>query len=332
MPTIRRRSIESAHRLEALLEDVLLADITELGARIVDPLLFESVLGGAVDLIIDAEFSGGEIFGELEGGLVVGHIVLCFVDGFPGAAFFRPTVIKGTSVEHDALAEAFDDAEAVMQDRTSEDFFHVLHLRGMRAGDEGGTAGEELLHRIDRTVDAASGVGLALETDGAGRAGLLLGQAIDEVIHDDVGELDVFAGGVVEVIAADGETVAVTAEDEDMHIRTAQRDAGGKRQGTAMNEMDAVRVHEIRETAGAADAGDADDVFMRILELFQHAVEDVQHGEVAAAGAPRGMVGSESFFRELVRINNRRCRCRSDGGGHDVLKLKVGDRWNESQA
>lgn len=43
----------------------------------------------------------------------------------------------------------------------------------MDAGDESGTAGQELFHRIDRAVNAAGGVCLGFETLRAGRAGLL---------------------------------------------------------------------------------------------------------------------------------------------------------------
>ena len=40
-----------------------------------------------------------------------------------------------------------------------------------------------------------------------------------------------------------------------------------------MDEVNAMSIHEIRKATGAADTSDTDDLFMRILELFQHLVE-----------------------------------------------------------
>ena len=83
---------------------------------------------------------------------------------------------------------------------------------------------------------------------------MLLGEAVDEVVHDHVGDLDVLARGVVEVVAADGERVAVAAEAEDMEVRPAQGNTAGKRQRAAMNEVRTVGLHEIREAARTTDA------------------------------------------------------------------------------
>jgi hypothetical protein len=58
-----------------------------------------------------------------------------------------------------------------------------------------------------------------------------LGQAIDEVVHDEIDHVDVLARAVIEMVAADGETVAVAAEQEDMQVGSGQADAGSK--GTA---------------------------------------------------------------------------------------------------
>ncbi len=75
--------------------------------------------------------------------------------------------------------------------------------------------------------------------------GLLFGQTVDKIVHDDVGHPDVFAGAMVEMIAADREPVAVTTKKKDMQIGTSQADPGSQRYGTAVDEMGAVRVDEI---------------------------------------------------------------------------------------
>ncbi len=76
---------------------------------------------------------------------------------------------------------------------------HVIDLARVGARDEGGSAGHELFHRVDGLVDRALRIGLTLKADGRGGRGLLFGQAIDEVVHDDVGQVDVLARAVVEM-------------------------------------------------------------------------------------------------------------------------------------
>ena len=58
------------------------------------------------------------------------------------------------------------------------------------------------------------------------------------------------------MVAADGKGVAVAAENEHVQVRPGKRNAAGKRQRAAVDVMHAVRLHEIREPAGAADARD----------------------------------------------------------------------------
>jgi len=54
---------------------------------------------------------------------------------------------------------------------------------------------------------------------------------------------------MIEVIAADGECVAVAAKYKDMEVGARERNAAGKGQGPAMNEMRAVSLDEIRKPA-----------------------------------------------------------------------------------
>jgi hypothetical protein len=98
----------------------------------------------------------------------------------------------------------------------------ILSRCGTFARDEGGAGGDRLLHGIDRTIHRAPNIRLRFETHGGSRRGLLFGQAIDVVVHHHVTHLHVLAGGVVEVIAADGKGIAVAAEDENVQIRPGE--------------------------------------------------------------------------------------------------------------
>ena len=172
--------------------------------------------------------------------------------------------------------------------------------RGVGARDEGGAARDELLHRVDRLVDRALRVGLAFEADRRRGRGLLLRQAIDQVVHDDVGHVDVLARAVIEMIAADGEAVAVAAEHKDVQIGPGEADAAGERHGAAVDEMRAVAVDEIREARGAADAGEGDDLLVLDLAFLD---ELVIEASTAKSPQPGHHVGWSAVMAFLVSFS-----------------------------
>ena len=181
-----------------------------------------------------------------------------------------------------------------------EDLVHVLDVSGMRATNEGGSATEELHHGVDGPVDGAIGVGLGAATDRGGRACLVLRQTVDKVVHDDVGEVDVLPRGVIEVVAPDGEAVAITAEDEDVLVGAAQGDSGCKGQGPSVNEVYPVRIDEVGEPAGASDTGHADEIGLGQAEFLDDVEERSEDGEVSAGRAPGRMVGLELLLGEFL--------------------------------
>src|SRR5207244_10833976 len=97
---------------------------------------------------------------------------------------------------------------------------------------------------------------LTLEPDGRLRRGLLLGQAIDKVVHDEIGHVDVLARAVIDMVPADGETVAVATEQEDVEIGPGEADAGRERDGAAVDVVHAVAVDEIRKARRTTDPGE----------------------------------------------------------------------------
>ena len=123
-----------------------------------------------------------------------------------------------------------------------------------------------------------------------------VGQAVNEVVHDQVGHLDVFACGVDEVVAADGEGVAVAAEGE--HVQVGPRDgkSAGEGQRTTVNVVHAVCLHKVREPAGAADAGHGGHVLVGDVPLLDQLVVDGEHGKITAARAPGRVIGGDLFF------------------------------------
>ena len=114
-------------------------------------------------------------------------------------------------------------------------------------------------------------------------------QAINLVVHHDVGQIDVAAHGVNEMVAADAETVAVAAGADDFQLVVAQLDAGGHRQRAAVQRVHAVGVDVARQVGGAADAADDADLMRLQAQLEDRCLERGEDGEIAAAGAPVGV-------------------------------------------
>jgi hypothetical protein len=52
---------------------------------------------------------------------------------------------------------------------------------------------------------------------------------------------------VIDMVAADRETVAIAAEEEDVQVGPGQADAGGEGDGAAVNLLRAVALDEIRK-------------------------------------------------------------------------------------
>jgi len=67
------------------------------------------------------------------------------------------------------------------------------------------------------------------------------------------------------MVAADGKTVAVAAEQKDMEVGSGQADAGSERDGAAVNEVRAVAIDEIGKARRTTDPRESDDLF--VLEL-----------------------------------------------------------------
>ena len=112
---------------------------------------------------------------------------------------------------------------------------------------------------------------------------------------------------------------ALLEDNEGMASGLITRAGGNPR--IAVDEVDAVRVDEIREARRAADARDGHDLLMRDLQVFERLVESGEDGEVAAAGAPSRVVGGERFFRELFLGGGR------GGGDHGNQIVEVGNGW-----
>ena len=87
---------------------------------------------------------------------------------------------------------------------------------------------------------------------------------------------------------ADGAAVPIAGDDEHVQVRAAGADAAGDGEGAAVEAVEPVGGHIVREAAGAADAGDADGFFRGQLFIACQTLYGVENGVIATAGAPAG--------------------------------------------
>ncbi len=127
---------------------------------------------------------------------------------------------------------------------------------------------------------------IALEPMRRGRRGLHLGQAVDLVVVQHHGHVHVVAHGMNPVGGADAAAVAVAGIDEDVEVGPRQLDALGDRQRPAVDAVETVGLHVVREAARAADAGHEHGLLRPQILVAAQPLHRGEDRVVAAAGAP----------------------------------------------
>lgn len=161
-------------------------------------------------------------------------------------------------VEGHARLEDIDEGIAGVRDGFFEDFFGLVLVADEDAGDEGGIQRNSHGQRIERLGDDAVDLDGSDEAAAAGRRGLALGQTIDHVVVDDVGDFGVAADGVDKVVAPFAVHVAVAAFGDDGQLRVADLDGKGRRQRPAVQAIKGVAAEIMGDLGGLPDARDHD--------------------------------------------------------------------------
>ena len=74
---------------------------------------------------------------------------------------------------------------------------------------------------------------------------MAFGQAVDLIVEQQNVDVDVAAQRMEQMVAADGQRVAVAGHDPDVKIRLRQLEAGGHRRRAAVDGVEAVGRHVI---------------------------------------------------------------------------------------
>src|ERR1019366_7613254 len=115
------------------------------------------------------------------------------------------------------------------------------------------------------------------------------------------------AGGVNEVVAPDGEQVAIARVDHHLQLRVGEFESRGEGDGASVGGVEAVEIGVPGDTAGAADAGDDCHLIQVELGTFQRAGEAVHRGADAARRTPdvRHAVHAEKGLHGVGRGHRR---------------------------
>src|ERR1041385_481227 len=99
------------------------------------------------------------------------------------------------------------------------------------------------------------------------------------------------------MVAADGQRVAIACGDPNFQFGVGNFDSGGDSGSAAMDRVESVGVHVIRETAGAADARYHNKVLFANAELQENRLHSGENGIVAATRTPAHfLVGLKVFL------------------------------------
>ena len=109
--------------------------------------------------------------------------------------------------------------------------------------------------KAERLVRIAARSGCCFGHAGGGGCRLAAGHAVDQVVHADHRDIHVAPGRMDEVIAADGEKIAVPAEYHHVKLRIGQLHAGCKGNGPAVSGMIGIKPGISGATARTSYAG-----------------------------------------------------------------------------
>ncbi len=87
-----------------------------------------------------------------------------------------------------------------------------------------------------------------------------------------------------QVIAANGQGIAVTHDGDDVELGIGHLDSCGKSQRPAVGGMDRVEIHIDSQTAGAPDARNDDHIVLGNLQRVNGADQCSQHDTMSATG------------------------------------------------
>ena len=196
----------------------------------------------------------------------------------------------GLVVEYHAVLQYFDYRHAFVHRGGHHALLRKSHLHVHRPGEERALGADHQFAGVERLLDRAVRRGLGDLAQLRSGGVLAFGQTVNLVVEQNDVEVHVAADGVDEVVAADGQRVAVAGGDPHREARVGRLDARRHGVCAAVYGVEPVGFHVVDEARRASDARhEREHVVRRVCGVGyfgQRALHGVEDGVVAASGAP----------------------------------------------
>src|SRR6202007_1868467 len=106
----------------------------------------------------------------------------------------------------------------------------------------------------------------------------------DAIVEKENLDADVSAQQVNGMVSADGQRVAIPRGYPNFQFRVGDFESRGDGGGAAMDRVEPIGVHVVRETAGAANARDYDEILLSDAEFRENRLHGRENGVGAAGG------------------------------------------------
>ncbi|MPM45799.1 hypothetical protein SDC9_92491 [bioreactor metagenome] len=163
-------------------------------------------------------------------------------------------------------------------------------------GDEGSTRSGRKSAEIEGVLHVAQGRGGCNASPGGGARVLSSRHAVVVVVHHHRREVHVPPGGVDQVVAPDGGSVAVAHEDHHGEFRVGELDPRGEGESPPVGPVEGVHRQVVVRPSPASDARDGGGLPAVQPEVGKGTGDGLQDEAVAAAGAPDS---GQPVFREV---------------------------------
>lgn len=211
--------------------------------------MYENVLFGNAVLSKLDDFQIETVLNETEFIIFSKEKWLAMFDeyGVSGTALLAVDFVVSTVVEDNAILQDFTNGASLMFIRRFQNLYRSGPVGSYGAGEEVAAGTETELCRAERIFHGAVRTRFAHETSRRRGRILALGQTVDSVVQKNHVQIDIPSVGMYEVIAADGEAVAVTADLPYRKFRIGHFATRGDGCSPAVDSIHAVGVHIVRQ-------------------------------------------------------------------------------------
>ena len=183
----------------------------------------------------------------------------------------------------------FDEGKTFIGERILDGFYQGVNVKDGETGDITGAGAFDQFTEVEGGFGVAEGAGGSAAIQGGGGGQLPAGHTVNRIIGGDNGDIDIAAGGVDEVVAADGGEVAVAGNHHYGKLGILDFRAGGERDGSAVHSVQGIG-GEMRtgNPGGAANAGDEEHLTEIQAEVIDRPEGGAQYDSVSTASAEGG--------------------------------------------